>query len=626
MEQYIALGRHILENGNDRGDRTGTGTRSVFGYQFRHDMSKGFPLLTTKKVHLKSIIHELLWFLQGSTNNNELKANGVSIWDEWAVKVDTERKLTIRERFDYAEKNFPDYNRRSYTLEDDSKQDVTDYLDDLGIPRTAPAEVDFPIAKSELWTLLIMKSDLDDNLVSSFAKWVQAKADEEGRLVTWREMCQWAKDNNLPYTTKKKLRTIRDREQWAEIFCTEEEFLGLTTSITNIQNGVGGTDFHEKMINDSLDFLGVPRIAPGQLHRDIYLTASTLYHEVIQPSNFAEGFENWVNEGAGRNIDRRGVGAWLKAIQDWCLERDLPITRRIKVLEAPVGMVADGELGPIYGKQWRLWDDVKIVPNDRIDQLRQMGYEYFDETYHADDQTTYAIMVKKFDQISELIEGLKNKPFSRRHIVSAWNVADLPNESISPQENVQNDKMALAPCHCLFQFYVREIPGTQRIDWVRKHLPEEASRVDQQLMVEIEEGKFSGDDDNWDDRLIARNYELYGAVPGVPKYYLDCQLYQRSADYCVGVPYNVASYGLLLMMVAQCTGMLPGEFVHTFGDVHIYNSHLKTFVEQQLERSPYPLPTMKLNPNVKDIFGFKISDFELSGYDPHPAIKYDISV
>ncbi|HRH25254.1 MAG TPA: thymidylate synthase [Candidatus Paceibacterota bacterium] len=264
MKQYHDLLKHILENGTDKSDRTGTGTRSVFGYQMRFDLQKGFPLLTTKKLHLKSIIYELLWFLAGDTNTKYLKDNGVKIWDEWA----------------------------------------------------------------------------DEN----------------------------------------------------------------------------------------------------------------------------------------------------------------------------------GNLGPVYGKQWRSWEG-------------------------ADGQVV--------DQISELIEQIKKNPDSRRLIVSAWNVVDLP-------------KMALMPCHCLFQFYV------------------------------------------------ANNK-------------LSCQLFQRSADVFLGVPFNIASYALLTMMIAQVTNMFPGDFVHTFGDVHIYSNHMEQ-VKLQLSREPFPLPTMLIDPEVKDIFAFKYKDFVLKNYQYHPAIKAPVAV
>jgi thymidylate synthase len=264
MKQYQELLQHILDKGTKKEDRTGTGTISVFGYQMRFNLEEGFPLVTTKKLHLRSIVHELLWFLAGDTNVKYLQDNKVRIWDEWA----------------------------------------------------------------------------DEN----------------------------------------------------------------------------------------------------------------------------------------------------------------------------------GELGPVYGKQWRSWT------------TRDGG---------------------SIDQIVQAVETLKKNPDSRRIIVSAWNVEDLP-------------KMALAPCHCLFQFYVAD-------------------------------GKLS------------------------------CQLYQRSADTFLGVPFNIASYALLTLMMAQVCGLKPGDFVHTFGDVHLYLNHLEQ-AELQLSRELRPLPQMKINPDVKSIFDFKYEDFELIGYDPHPHIKAEVSV
>jgi len=264
MQQYLDFARHILTTGQQKHDRTGTGTISVFGYQMRFDLQQGFPMLTTKKLHLKYIIHELLWFIAGDTNIKYLKDNGVRIWDEWA-------------------------------------------------------------------------------------------------------------------------------------------------------------DEH-------------------------------------------------------------------------------------------------GDLGPVYGHQWRSWPK-------------------------PDGSTV--------DQITNLVDQLKNNPDSRRHIVSAWNVADV-------------DHMALPPCHCLFQFYVA------------------------------------------DNRL-------------------SCQLYQRSADVFLGVPFNIASYALLTLMMAQVCGYEPGEFIHTFGDAHIYSNHIEQ-INEQLSREPYPLPQMSINPEVKNIFDFTYDDFELLNYQAHPHIKGVVAV
>ena len=264
MQAYLDLMRHVLERGHAKSDRTGTGTRSVFGWQMRFDLAAGFPLLTTKKLHTKSIIHELLWFLRGDTNIRYLKDNGVSIWDDWAD--------------------------------------------------------------------------------------------------------------------------------------------------------------------------------------------------------------------------------------------------------------ANGDLGPVYGKQWRHWET-------------------------ADG--------REIDQIALLVDGLKRNPDSRRHLVSAWNPGEV-------------DRMKLPPCHALFQFYVAD-------------------------------GRLS------------------------------CQLYQRSADIFLGVPFNIASYALLTLMLAQVCGYQPGDFVHTLGDAHLYTNHLEQ-AKLQLARAPRPLPVLRVNPQVRDIFAFRFEDFSLEGYDPHPHIPAPVAV
>ncbi len=283
MKQYLDLVKHVLKNGNQKEDRTGTGTKSVFGYQMRFDLSEGFPMVTTKKLHLKSIIYELLWFIKGDTNINYLQENGVRIWNDWA----------------------------------------------------------------------------DEN----------------------------------------------------------------------------------------------------------------------------------------------------------------------------------GDLGPVYGHQWRNWN------SDDIDQL------------------------------SDVITTLKNNPDSRRMLISAWNPSVLPDTAISFSENVANGKAALPPCHAFFQFYVSS-PNLSK---------------------------------------------------GEEKPKLSCQLYQRSADIFLGVPFNIASYALLTIMMAQVCGYDAGDFIHTLGDAHIYSNHFEQ-LELQLSRTPRPLPTMLLNPEINNIFDFTYDDFQLKEYHPHPHIKGSVAV
>lgn len=251
---------------------------------------------------------------------------------------------------------------------------------------------------------------------------------------------------------------------------------------------------------------------------------------------------------------------------------------------APTHAECDGDLGRIYGAQWRKWRYAAPYGRDP-------GGRAFE------DAQGMAYAIEELDQISNLIRDLKTNPNSRRHIVTAWNPGEL-------------DQMALPPCHCLFQFYTEELDDIERV----------AIANSRGLM------KFDGVDVGAGPTpdSIACNAKFH--IPDdTPRYRLSCQLYQRSCDIFLGVPFNIASYSLLTMMVAQCVNMVPGDFVHTYGDLHIYANHFDQ-VNEQLARTPRWLPTMKINPEVKDIFSFKVEDFTLRDYSPHAAIKAEVAV
>lgn len=431
MKQYLEALQLVLNKGRFKGDRTGTGTTSYFGHQMRFDLSEGFPLVTTKKVHLKAVIHELLWFLSGDTNIKYLLDNGVHIWDDWCIPEYKEEPLTPSERYDLMETDYPDIH--------------DEYL-------------------------------------------------------TWS-----------PYKT-------------------EEEKLA------------------------------------------------------------------------------------------WCTEHNIPTTRLV--------MVA-GELGPVYGKQWRSWDTIKIVPeftlsDDPDDMLehhpdytagakpwtgneeyyQQLGYEYEDEGMSMVGGVPVVILCKSTDQIQQAIHTLRTNPTSRRIMVTGWNPALMPIEGASHQENVENGLQSLPPCHTIFQFYAEELTYMERQQWAEQNLGDAGLAM---------RGHYR-------DFIMEQCDAL-----NVPKYRLSCQLYQRSADMFLGVPFNIASYALLTMMMAQCVNMVPGEFIHTFGDMHVYSNHMEQ-VHEQLSREPRPMPKMRINPEVKDLFAFKFEDFTLEDYDPHPAIKGQVAV
>jgi thymidylate synthase len=253
---------------------------------------------------------------------------------------------------------------------------------------------------------------------------------------------------------------------------------------------------------------------------------------------------------------------------------------------------SNGDLGPIYGAQWRSWRDGR----------------------------------REYDQIDTLIKRLKSHPHSRRHVVSTWNVADLPDETLSPQENVEQGLMALAPCHCLFQFYVEPMDIFSRANWlndnnhktyIRLFLDEKDSNVITSSEFYSASEFYSSDD---------KIHTLLDKE-GVPKYYLSCQLYQRSCDSFLGLPFNIASYALLTHMIAHVVGMVSKEFVWTGGDIHLYENHIEQ-AKKLLSRDPkrYPLSMLKLNSAVTNIDDFTLTDIELINYQSYPKIEASVAV
>ncbi|EAA3130858.1 thymidylate synthase [Salmonella enterica subsp. enterica] len=337
--------QNILDEGHVKGDRTGTGTLSVFGRQMRFDLRKGFPLVTTKKLHLRSIIHELLWFLSGDTNTKYLEDNGVTIWREWQ----------------------------------------------------------------------------DEN----------------------------------------------------------------------------------------------------------------------------------------------------------------------------------GDLGEIYGAQWRRWKDVKLVPKKNaalLEKLQDAGYADYGDADDGSQMFDARVLLKEHDQIQTVMGQLRNDPDSRRIIVSAWNVGEL-------------DQMALAPCHAFFQFYTRELSIDERLDWFEKNLPDQ-----------FNDSRFSNE-------AVADDAVFHVEMDAleIPRRILSCQLYQRSADFFLGVPFNIASYALLVHMVAQQVNMVPGDFVWSGGDVHLYSNHLEQ-AKLQLTREPLPLAKLVIKRKPESIFDYKFDDFEIQDYVSHDPIKAPVAI
>lgn len=304
----------------------------------------------------------------------------------------------------------------------------------------------------------------------------------------------------------------------------------------------------------------------------------------------------------------------------------------------------DGDLGPIYGKQWRSWqrpvDARKLM--DEINTLRRMVYSSDHDMDDVKDQIneleTIVAAADPIDQIREVIHMIKTKPNSRRLIVSAWNPVDMPDETISPQENVKEGRMALAACHTLFQFYVHdrdwndvlndliatdfEFKGETAMDihWKKTRDLVSSFKVDDTWIDATVHGGtgYRHPDYYRQARAIAREC-------GIRTKKLSCQLYQRSCDSFLGLPFNIASYALLTHMIAQVCDLDVGEFIWTGGDTHIYSNHVEQ-TKELISREPKPLPTLKLNPEIKDIDAFTLDDIELVDYQSHPAIKGKVSV
>jgi len=403
MNNYLQLLEHVLNNGRAKSDRTGTGTLSVFGPQLEFDLSEGFPLVTTKKVHLKSIIHELLWFLRGSTNATELQDVGVRIWNEWAQPED----VYCRQK------------RSGYEIK---------------------------LAWAKLKQITV------------------ADADEKIKLLTAQ---------------------FRADHPELELQCIEE------------------------MIRDQ--------------------------------------------------IIREGVSEYKEVLEK-----------------------AKGDLGPVYGKQWRAWP----TPSGNI------------------------------DQIANVIERLKTNPDCRRLIVSAWNVGQL-------------DQMALMPCHNFFQFHTEELTVRERLEhaWAtaakEKRMDARLDRLYDEYLVTFRDSA-DGVDGVAQGSLI-NEVNAYLDQIKTPKRILNCKFNMRSADLFLGVPFNIASYALLTMMVGQVVNMVPGTLILTMGDAHIYSNHIEQ-VKEQLSREPHPLPKMRITKEVSHIDDFRFEDFELVDYVCHPAIKGEVAV
>lgn len=517
---YEDLLRDVLKNGEDRSDRTGTGTRGVFGRQIRFDLQKGFPLIGTKKVFTKGIIAELLWLLSGDTNAKTLESQGVKIWSEWAAENgDLGPVYGASWRAIYAPSN------KMIQVEKRTDRDA-----DFQYPYTQSflPRIDCDLNSDEMWAV----EDLG------------------------------AKSGNRRYKVQLKTGFITEisRPNWRS--------LKDISIVDGYAKNVAGVGFLGEPIpaNERLYELWYNMIArcyntshPSyKYYGERGVTVSPIWHSFEYFSRTISkvpGYHKLV-QGERLDLDKDYFGSKVYS-PDTCVF--LPISHNVSCISE------DGHALQIEDKLYATYTDwadgngkTAHYAKSRWDAgLSYKGIPASSVTWVAPDENHLWRKRVFFDQFGDLMKELKKNPFSRRHIIDAWNAPALPDQ-------------ALPPCHAMIQFYV-----TPDAD-------------------------------------------------GNPKK-LSCQLYQRSADMFLGVPFNIASYALLTHMVAQQVGLEVGEFVHSFGDCHIYSNHFEQ-VEEQLSRDARPYPQLVIKRKPESIFDYKLEDFEIVGYDPHPTIKAAVSV
>lgn len=542
MKQYLDLLRKVKEHGKFKPDRTGTGTFSTIGEQMRFNLADGFPLLTTKKVHLKSIIHELLWFLSGKTDVQYLQDNGVTIWDEWqntCIDFDddfTTRRLVHVEPVQYIDNGY--YNP-----------------DSSGVK--------------------VIHGSEDDLLRASWRKMMDRCYNPKAHNYRWYGgrgifVCErWHKLTNYIEDVKKLANWSKKQKDWNNYNLDKDYYSSncydprVCMWLSKQENGIYGnssTIIALSPSNEALIYVSI-----GHCASQMDLAKSSVHR-------FAR---NGFSTLKGRNKRLEG---WQFGIFDEPFRYEIPHV---------------GDLGPVYGRQWRNWGGGTVTA-DMVSKLMTES--------NGNKDAFWIKLMKLFkerenngiDQIQKVIDTIKNNPDSRRNIVSAWNPKEV-------------DSASLPPCHTLFQFFCEPLTSYEMLDYGT-------------LEERLEYDEFS---DSTTERY--QRIRAWAKEKGHPTHQLSCQLYCRSQDLFLGTPFNIASYTLLLMMVAQVTNTVAHELIWVGGDCHVYKNHTDQ-VDEILTREPRQLPTMVLNPLVKDIFDFKYEDFTLMNYNPHPAIKAPVAV
>lgn len=654
---YHGLLKDVLENGRYRMDRTGTGCHSVVGRMMRFDLSKGyFPLITTKFVPMKAVVAELLWFLSGSTNNIDLENLGTTIWREWALTKD-DFSLTLKER----EELLKESNRELYqqymvdnrllpgtvVVVDDAGNEfdvppppvsqVRDgYLDKLGLPNKKGTNLqigDLGPCYSAMWRRFPVNSDTAITHIDQRTGPLPGPVEYPEHLANAAELAsEYSGDLNpiqdnagMPFRIIRNEGAVSGKNTTYLIQFIKTKY-AMRVTRPQIKSASKIIDPYHPILF-GVASVGVPKSTVNRGTYTLwYNMLARCYNEANQAyslyggagiyvsprwlcfENFVEdirslpNYENWAIQSDKFNLDKDYYGAKCYD-KSTCLfltrEMNIELSKDVRHLKVtdPKGNTQLFFTRKDAVESTGVSDETfRNYENNKYDKSKLDGWVIENYTPPAGKLLRRVVYV---DQIKELIEGLIEKPFSRRHIVSSWAPHLLPDESKSAAENVFNGKQALPPCHNLFQFHVDDLTPYERHNY-----------------------------------YVAKNpdYRKLGVCPrhvmdaaGIPTKRLSCMLTMRSNDLFLGAPFNIASYALLTMMVAQVVGMVPGELVYSIGNAHIYSNHMDQ-VNLQLSRDSKELPIVKLNPEVKDIFAFTADDVIVQFYDSHPAIKGEVAV
>lgn len=577
MQQYLDLLQTIKEKGTIKEEaRKGMpGTISLFGYQFRHNLKDGFPLLTTKKLSWNNIVYELLWFLKGDTNIKYLVDNGCNIWNE--------DQQMFQNRNNWTEEGSTGYQYpwlwRSWGEEDRKWQPKP--LLNIKFPLKQPklntnSKKVGKIIKSNLYGDVLVLDYLGNNLF-------EVQFQNTGTIVK-------VSSSNL---AKGEIRDVYYPDVMNIACCGRDK--GELDQKTRKKLYVTWTNMLARCYNkDHLSYGNYG--GKGKYVNNRWLCFEYFVEDVINIRGWNNKKEDWSNW----HLDKDLIGNGYEYSKENCLwlHKNDNLARNERTTYFTFKNIKTGEEYTTnniseFGRKFKLGAQFIKSLGTYLTNGKLKSYKNWKLIKRED------ISNKGVDQIKNLIEGLKKNPMSRRHIISAWNPATL-------------DDMALNACHTLVQFNCRPIPWEEKLELAKRNPNVEMENL---AITEAAAGNTN-----------------FGYVP---QYYLDCQLYQRSADSFLGVPYNIASYALMTHIFAKITNMVPGEFVHTFGDVHIYDNH-KQQVDVQLTRTPKDLPTLKIVDEGNDWAAISTLDFDLiemlgpedfiiEGYNPHPSIKGKLS-